>query len=120
MKLKSTNEHVEEITQNQVWQAPGQILEGLFHLIYIYLYNPHNSLIPSAQSVVLPLTVFHFVSQKRQEMIKLTPKEQFVFTLVRLRRNLSLEMLCDMFGIITGTGSSIFRTWILLERNCLK
>ena len=46
-------------------------------------------------------------------MIKLTPKEQFVFTLVRLRRNPSLEMLCDVFGITTGTGSSIFITWIL-------
>ena len=36
-----------------------------------------------------------------------------MFTLVRLRRNPSLEMLCDIFGITTGTGSRIFITWIL-------
>ena len=29
-------------------------------------------------------------------MAKLTTREQFVFTLVRLRRNPSLEMLCDV------------------------
>ena len=46
-------------------------------------------------------------------MAKLTNKEQFVFTLVRLRRYPSLEMLCDVFGITTGTGSNIFITWLL-------
>ena len=45
--------------------------------------------------------------------MKLTTKEQFIFTLVRLRRNPSLEMLCDIFGIDKGTGSKIFITWIL-------
>ena len=43
----------------------------------------------------------------------MTSKEEFVFTLVRLRRYPSLEMLCDVFGITTGTGSKIFITWIL-------
>ena len=43
----------------------------------------------------------------------MTTKEQFVFTLVRLRRFPSLEMLCDVFGITIGTGSRIFITWIL-------
>ncbi|XP_068760145.1 uncharacterized protein [Montipora capricornis] len=51
--------------------------------------------------------------KNRKELAKLTSKEQFVFTLVRLRRNPSLEMLCDIFGITTGTGSRIFITWIL-------
>ena len=54
-----------------------------------------------------------FFFQKRQDLAKLTSKEQFVFTLVRLRRYPSLEMLCDIFGINTGTGSKIFITWIL-------
>ena len=54
-----------------------------------------------------------FWFHKRQDLVKLTTKEQFVFTLVRLRRNPSLEMLCDIFGITTGTGSRIFITWIL-------
>ena len=45
--------------------------------------------------------------------MKLTTKEQFIFTLVRLRRNPSLEMLSDIFGIDKGTGSKIFITWIL-------
>ena len=47
-----------------------------------------------------------------KELAKLTTKEHFVFTLVRLRRNPSLEMLWDIFGITTGTGSRIFITWI--------
>ena len=48
-----------------------------------------------------------------KEFAKLTTKEHFVVTLVRLKRNTSLEMLWDIFGITTGTGSRIFITWIL-------
>ena len=48
-----------------------------------------------------------------KELAKLTTKEHFVFTLVRLRRNPSLEMLWDIFSITKGTGSRIFITWIL-------
>lgn len=51
--------------------------------------------------------------KKRQELSNLTSKEQFVFTLVRLRRNPSLEMLCDIFGVTKWSGSRIFVTWIL-------
>ena len=58
-------------------------------------------------------SVITLFSSKRKELAKLTTKEQFVFTLVRLRRNPSLEMLCDIFGITTGTGSRINITWIL-------
>ena len=44
----------------------------------------------------------------------MTTKEQFVFTLVRLiRRDPSLEMLCDVLGISIGTGRKIFITWVL-------
>ena len=59
------------------------------------------------------MVCFYTPLQKRKQLAKLTAKEQFVFTLVRLRRNPSLEMLCDIFGITTGTGSRIFITWIL-------
>ena len=55
--------------------------------------------------------------QKRKQLARLTTNEQFVFTLVRLRRNPSLEMLCDIFDITTGTGSRIFKTWILFLEN---
>ena len=48
-----------------------------------------------------------------KEFAKLTTKDHFVVTLVRLKRNTSLEMLWDIFGITTGTGSRIFITWIL-------
>ena len=40
-------------------------------------------------------------------------KEQFIFTLIRLRRNPSIVMLSDLFCISTGTGSRIFITWLL-------
>ena len=36
-----------------------------------------------------------------------------MFTLVRLRRNASIQMLSDIFGISAGNGSRIFITWIL-------
>jgi hypothetical protein len=36
-----------------------------------------------------------------------------VFTLIRLRRNPSMTMLCDIFGISAGIGSRIFITWVL-------
>ena len=46
-------------------------------------------------------------------MTKLTTYEQFVFTLVRIRRNPSLTWLCDLFGISSSTGSNLFITWVL-------
>ena len=64
--------------------------------------------------------MLHFVFQNRQQLAKLTTKEQFTFTLVRLRRNPSLEMLCDVFGITTGTGSRIFIAWILFQERELR
>ena len=60
------------------------------------------------------LLTYNSVTQPHmKELAKLTTKEHFVFTLVRLRRSPSLEMLWDIFGITTGTGSRIFITWIL-------
>ena len=59
------------------------------------------------------MVCYYTLFQKRKQLAKLTAKEHFVFTLVRLRRNPSVEMLCDIFGITTGTGSRIFITWIL-------
>ena len=53
-------------------------------------------------------------------MSKLTTKEQFVFTLIRLRRNPSIVMLSDLFGISAGTGSRIFITWVLFLSKELK
>ena len=43
----------------------------------------------------------------------LTVKEQFVFTLIRLHHCPTLTVLCDWFGISSGSGSKIFITWIL-------
>ena len=45
--------------------------------------------------------------------MKLTTREQFIFTLVRLRRNTSIVMLSDLFGISAGTSSKLFISWIL-------
>ena len=45
--------------------------------------------------------------------MKLTTREQFIFTLVQLRRNTSIVMLSDLFGISAGTGSKLFISWIL-------
>ena len=44
---------------------------------------------------------------------KLSCKEQFIFTLVRLRRDTSVVMLSDIFGISPSTGSRVFTTWVL-------
>ncbi len=52
--------------------------------------------------------------------MKLTTREQFLFTLVRLRRNTSIIMLTDLFGISSGTGSKIFISWVLFLSKELK
>ena len=44
---------------------------------------------------------------------KLTIKEQFILTLVRLRRFPSLAMLSALFGISTALVSRISITWVL-------
>ena len=88
----------DEIKTHQQWlESSGQVHQGsLFQTLDVLLtYN----------SVTQPYM---------NELAKLTTKERFGFTLVRLRRNQSLEMLWDIFGIITGTGSRIFITWILI------
>ncbi len=51
--------------------------------------------------------------QKQREWSKHSIKEQLLFTLVRLKRNPSLLMLCDLFGISSGIGSNLFITWVL-------
>lgn len=51
--------------------------------------------------------------QKQREWSKLSVKEQLLFTLVKLKRNPSLFMLCDLFGISSGIGSNLFITWLL-------
>ncbi|XP_028393230.1 uncharacterized protein LOC114541973 [Dendronephthya gigantea] len=58
--------------------------------------------------------------KKKYDMCKLTTREQFLFTLIRLRRNVSIEMLSGIFGISNGTGSRIFVTWILFMSKELK
>ena len=54
-----------------------------------------------------------FLQQKKREFSKLSIKEQLLFTLVKLKRNPSLFMLCDLFGISPGVGSNLFITWVL-------
>ena len=88
--------NVWKVHENKDWKAPGQVHQcSLFQRLHVLLtYN----------SVTQP---------HMKELTKLATKEHFVFTLLRLRRNPSLEMLWDIFGITTGTGSRIFITWIL-------
>ena len=52
--------------------------------------------------------------------MKLTIREQFIFTLIRLRRNTSMVMLTDLFGISCGTGSKLFISWVLFLSQELK
>ncbi len=49
----------------------------------------------------------------KAKLAKLSCKEQFIFTLVRLRRNTSVVMLSDIFGISPSTGSTVFTIWVL-------
>lgn len=51
--------------------------------------------------------------QNKYNLRKLSPWEQLILTLVRLRRKPSIVMLADLFGIAPGTASRIFITWIL-------
>ena len=46
--------------------------------------------------------------------------EQFLFTLVKIKRNPSLLMLCDLFGISLSIGSNLFITWVLFLAKGLK
>ena len=51
---------------------------------------------------------------------KLSTWEQFIVTLVRLRRKITIKTLADLFGISTGSTSRIIITWILfLEKELL-
>ena len=61
-----------------------------------------------------------FFFQRKYALSKLTTKEQFLFTLIRIRRNASVQMLSDIFGISSGQGSRIFITWILFLSRELK
>lgn len=43
-----------------------------------------------------------------------------MFVLVKLRRNPSFLMLCDLFGISSSTGSNLFITWVMFLSKELK
>lgn len=118
-RKESAHERVERFTKNKDWKAPGQIHHGSLFQRRPFLLT-YNSVSPTCKhacawqhNVIDMQSVITLFSSKRKELAKLTTKEQFVFTLVRLRRNPSLEMLCDIFGITTVTGSRINITWIL-------
>ncbi|CAB4011932.1 Hypothetical predicted protein, partial [Paramuricea clavata] len=53
-----------------------------------------------------------YIEQKKK-FSKLSTWEQFIITLVRLRRKITIETLADLFGISTGSTSRIIITWIL-------
>ena len=54
-----------------------------------------------------------FLQQKQRELSKLSIKEQLLFTLVKLKRNPSLFMLCDLFGISPGIGSNLYNMGVV-------
>lgn len=65
-----------------------------------------------------------FFSQNRKAgpKRKLTVKEEFLITLIKLRRGFDVEVLSDLFGIHSSSISRIFTTWInflYLELNFL-
>ncbi|XP_046843369.1 uncharacterized protein LOC124437435 [Xenia sp. Carnegie-2017] len=57
---------------------------------------------------------------KTSTWAKLSVYEQFIFTLVRIKRFPSLKMLCDLFGMSETVGSSIFLTWVKFLEKELK
>ena len=59
-------------------------------------------------------------THRTSKWAKLSIYEQLVFTLVRIRRNPSLKMICDLFSISTSVGSGLFITWVLFLARELK
>ncbi|XP_046861819.1 uncharacterized protein LOC124455135 [Xenia sp. Carnegie-2017] len=57
---------------------------------------------------------------KTSTWAKLSVYEQFIFTLVRIKRFPCLKMLCDLFGVSETVGSSIFLTWVKFLEKELK
>lgn len=66
--------------------------------IYIYIY--------------IICAISFYLLQTQRGWAKLSIYNQLIFTLVKLRRNVTLTMLCDLFGISTSTGSNLFITWV--------
>lgn len=85
--------------------------------VHVSLYSEEQALLNFGKKIYLIYITFF---QQRRQLSKLTPKEQFVFTLVRLRRSPSIIMLSDLFGVCARTGSQIFISWVLFLSNELK
>ena len=60
----------------------------------------------------LCVDIHFFQNQKVGPKRKLTVKEEFILTLVRLRRGFEVEVISDLFGIHPSSISRIFTTWI--------
>lgn len=59
------------------------------------------------------------IPSKKKKNLKreLTPWEEFVLTLVRIRKKFDVYFLADVFEITTGQVSRIFNTWVIFLSN---
>lgn len=74
------------------------------HVLFILLIN-----LWSSSSCVF---VFQNTKPKPGPSRKLSVKEEFLLTLIRLRRGFDVEVLSDLFGVHSSNISRIFTTWI--------
>ena len=58
--------------------------------------------------------------KRGRRRVTLTPFEEFVLTLVRIRRGIDIQHLAYLFGLSTSHVSRIFTTWVNLLAKCLK
>lgn len=74
--------------------------------------------LPSLDTLkVIFLRIVPFVTRKPQH---LTPFQEFVMTLMKLRLNMPLEDLAYRFNVSVSTGSRTFQAWMIMMNVRLK
>ena len=73
----------------------------------MYMYN--NA---TLDNVLTYLMFIYLYLQEKRPVRTLTLREEFIMTLIRIRRGFTVRTLSDMFGISVSYTSKIFCTWI--------
>ena len=63
-------------------------------------------------------TVFDFVAPPATQRTKLTPFQEFVLTLIKLRLDLPFQDIAYRFGLSVTTVSRIFSKWLTMYYGC--
>ena len=88
-----------------------QMLRSLFHWLE---GSTNNMKLWGGKKTLTP------TRKRGRRRVTLTPFEEFVLTLVRIRRGFDIQHLAYLFGLSTSHVSRIFTTWVNLLAKCLK